>query len=147
MATYTYTPGTTLGRMRMCCRDNNIWRTGQTDRRAESCFFSDEELTDFFTLSGSDFWLACAYALESLLADSRKMLTSIKNGTWGESYVDAERALGHLISTYKARSIAYQPTMVTLETAFSEKSVEEYIGREIGENSYDYDDATDFDSI
>lgn len=147
MATYTYVNGTTLGRMRMCVRDNNMWRTGLDDRRAESCYFSDEELNDFFAMSGSDFWLACAYALESLLADSRKMLKSVKNGTWGESYADAVQAIGRLINAYKSRSIAYQPTRITLETAWSQPAIDEYIGRAASDPSYDYEDATDWDAV
>lgn len=147
MATYTYVNGTTLGRMRMCVRDINIWRTGQDDRRSESCYFTDEELNDFFVISDSDFWLACAMALESLLADSRKMLKSVKNGTWGETYADAVQSIGRLINAYKTRSDAYAPTMITLETAFSQKSVDEYIGRSTSDPSFNFEDATDFGAI
>jgi len=131
----------------MVIRDVNMWRTGQVDRRAESCFFTDEELNDFLAIVGGDFWSAAASALESLLADSRAMLNAIKNGTWGENYSDAEKRIGRLINAYKAKSDAYAPTMIILETGWSETAVSEYMGRVESDESYDFEDATDFDKL
>ncbi len=60
MATYTYDLNTTVGKLRLACRDNNLWRTGLEDRRSQSCYFSDEELEAFYSMADNDFWLAAA---------------------------------------------------------------------------------------
>jgi hypothetical protein len=133
--------------MRLHIQDNNVWRTGGDDRRDQSCYFTDEELASIYSDSGSDFWLACAWALEALLANSKAMLSAVKEGKWGENYADATKRIQVMVAKYKARSVAYEPTGVILETAYSQKSVEEYAGRQESETTEDYEDATDWDAI
>ena len=128
MATYTYDLATDIGKMRFLCRDNNMWRTGKDDRRDESCFFTDEELQAALDLT-TDMWGAAILALGSLLADDRKMTTARKIGNWSENYADMRQAIEALIGQYKLKSDEYAPTILIQETAYSQKSVDEYIRR------------------
>lgn len=118
---FTYTVGTTLGRVRALIkdtvRDGHIWEDG--------------ELEDFLDLASSNHRLAAAYALEAEAGDAARLASVIRLGTFGDNektVFDALLAMAkHLIDTAGmgagAGSRVSKPTVAPIFEAETEDDV------------------------
>jgi len=122
---YTYDPvaGPVVFKLRRLIRDVNLDVTGLVDRRAESVFFCDEELTAFLADASGDYYGAAALALQALLADKKAMMTALRLGTYGENY---QIGIEKLIEKYEALSVEGQPAMLVLEQNLTDDAYVEY---------------------